>query len=80
MASTFAVRFLPSGFMTSMASPTANLLRCSRKEIAKCTHRHFSTGFYFGRPGEESQIYDSSTYVNEYTYLGTVEEIWAGSP
>ncbi len=51
-----------------------------RQEIAKCTHRHFSTGFYFGRPGEESQIYDSSTYVNEYTYLGTVEEIWAGSP
>ena len=50
-----------------------------RQEIAKCTHRHFSTGFYFGRPGEESQIYDSSTYVNEYTYLGTVEEIWAGS-
>lgn len=46
-----------------------------REEIAKCTHRHFSTGFYFGRPGEESQIYDNSTYVNEYTYLGTVEEV-----
>jgi len=45
-----------------------------RAEIAKCTHRHFSTGFYFGRPSEEAQIYDSSTYVNEYTYLGMIEE------
>lgn len=49
-----------------------------REEVSKCTHRHFSTGFYFGRPGEESQIYDSSTYVNEYTYLGTVEEVRDG--
>ncbi len=45
-----------------------------REEISKCTHRHFSTGFYFGKPCSESQIYDNSTYVNEYTYLGMVEE------
>ncbi len=45
-----------------------------REEISKCTHRHFSTGFYFGKPGAESQIYDNSTYVNEYTYLGMIEE------
>lgn len=46
-----------------------------RQEIAKCTYRQFTTGFYFGRPDETSQIYDNSTYVNEYTYLGTVEMI-----
>ena len=45
-----------------------------RSEIGKCTYRQFSTGFYFGRPDEGNQIYDSSTYVNEYTYLGSVEE------
>lgn len=45
-----------------------------RAEIAKCTYRQFSTGFYFGRPDENSQIYDSSTYVSEYTYLGLIEE------
>lgn len=45
-----------------------------REEISKCTHRHFSTGFSFGKPGSESQIYDNSTYVNEYTYLGMIEE------
>ncbi len=45
-----------------------------RSEIGKCTYRQFSTGFYFGRSDEGNQIYDSSTYVNEYTYLGSVEE------
>ncbi|WP_022755834.1 peptidase U32 family protein [Butyrivibrio fibrisolvens] len=44
-------------------------------EIARCTYRQFTTGFYFGKPSEESQIYDSNTYVNEYTYLGIVDSI-----
>lgn len=60
----------------------ASGLEWYREEISKCTHRHFSTGFYFGKPTEESQIYDNSTYVNEYTYLGMIEEIakepWLG--
>lgn len=45
-----------------------------RAEISKCTYRQFTTGFYFGKPDAETQIYDSNTYVNEYIYLGTVEE------
>lgn len=45
-----------------------------QEEVAKCTHRHFTTGFYFGKPDETMQIYDSSTYINEYIYLGEVEE------
>ncbi len=46
-----------------------------RAEISKCTYRQFTTGFYFGKPDENTQIYDNNTYVNEYTYLGIVEEI-----
>lgn len=46
-----------------------------REEISKCTYRQFTTGFYFGKPSEEAQIYDSNTYVNEYIYLGIVDEI-----
>lgn len=46
-----------------------------QSEIAKCTYRQFTTGFYFGKPDENTQIYDSNTYVNEYTYLGIVEDI-----
>lgn len=44
-----------------------------RAEIAKCTYRQFTTGFYFGKPDENTQIYDSNTYVNESVYLGMVD-------
>ncbi|MBO4899063.1 MAG: U32 family peptidase [Lachnospiraceae bacterium] len=46
-----------------------------REEIRKCTYRQFTTGFYFGKPTHETQIYDNNTYVNEYMYLGTIEEV-----
>ncbi|MBR6666181.1 MAG: U32 family peptidase [Lachnospiraceae bacterium] len=45
-----------------------------KAEISKCTYRQFTTGFYFGKPDENTQIYDSNTYVNEYIYLGIIEE------
>ena len=47
-------------------------------EIAKCTYRQFTTGFYFGKPDENTQIYDSNTYINEYIYLGIVDEVKDG--
>ena len=46
-----------------------------KEEISKCTYRQFTTGFYFGKPDETTQIYDNNTYVKEYTYLGIVEEV-----
>ena len=46
-----------------------------KEEIGKCTYREFTTGFYFGKPGNDAQIYDSNTYVKNYVYLGTVEEV-----
>lgn len=46
-----------------------------KSEIAKCTYRQFTTGFYFGKPDENTQIYDSNTYVNEYVYLGMIESV-----
>ena len=45
-----------------------------KEEIGKCTYRQFTTGFFFGKPDENTQIYDSNTYINEYTYLGIVGE------
>ncbi|MBQ1311606.1 MAG: U32 family peptidase [Blautia sp.] len=45
-----------------------------REQISNCTYRLFTTGFFYGKPDENSQIYDSNTYVKEYTYLGFVEE------
>ncbi len=46
-----------------------------KEEIGKCTNREFTTGFFFGKPGSDAQIYKSSTYVKNYTYLGTIEEV-----
>ena len=46
-----------------------------KSEISKCTYRQFTTGFYFGKPDENTQIYDSNTYVNEYVYLGIVDRV-----
>lgn len=45
-----------------------------KEEISKCTYRQFTTGFYFQKPDENTQIYDSNTYVKEYTYIGMVED------
>ena len=46
-----------------------------KAEIGKCTYRQFTTGFYFGKPDENTQIYDSNTYINEYIYLGICGKI-----
>lgn len=43
-----------------------------RDQISNCTYRQFTTGFFYGKPNEDSQIYDSNTYVKEYTYLGII--------
>lgn len=41
-------------------------------QISDCTYRQFTTGFFYGKPNYETQIYDNNTYVVGYTYLGTV--------
>lgn len=47
-----------------------------KAEIGKCTYREFTTGFYFNKPDSTTQIYDSNTYVKNYTYIGTVETVF----
>ena len=46
-----------------------------RKQIRDCTFRPFTTGFFYGKPGEDAQIYDSNTYEKTSTYLGCVQDI-----
>lgn len=43
-------------------------------QISNCTYRQFTTGFFYGKPSEETQIYDNNTYEKGYTYLGIVGE------
>lgn len=44
------------------------------EEVGKASHRHFTTGFYFGKPGEEDQNYKSSQYIREYEFTGIVKD------
>ncbi|MDD6102914.1 MAG: U32 family peptidase [Clostridiales bacterium] len=47
-----------------------------REEISKCTYRNFTTGFFFGKPGPDSLVYDNNVYQRNYTYLGIIEEVF----
>ncbi len=42
-------------------------------EISSGTYRQFTTGFFYGKPSDEAQIYDHNVYIKSYTYLGIVE-------
>ncbi len=41
-------------------------------ELSKASHREFGTGFYFGKPDAKGQIYESSSYVRDYAFVGLV--------
>ena len=40
------------------------------QQITGCTYRRFTTGFFYGKPDDTAQIYDSNTYEKDYVYLG----------
>lgn len=44
-----------------------------REQIADCTFRPFTTGFFYGKPGSDAQIYDSNTYGRNAVYLGIAD-------
>ena len=46
--------------------------------IYNCTYRDFTTGFYYGKADETTQIYQENTYNKGYTYLGVVESVENG--
>lgn len=44
------------------------------EELCKVSHRPYTTGFYFGKPDENSQVYTSSSYIRDYDLIGIVQE------
>ncbi len=42
------------------------------EEIKKVSHRDFTTGFYFGKPTDEAQVYTTSSYIRGYDFVGLV--------
>ncbi len=43
-------------------------------ELCKVSHRPYSTGFYFGKPTENEQVYTSSSYIRDYDIAGIVTD------
>ena len=39
-------------------------------ELEKVSHRHYSTGFYFGK--SKNEIYDTSSYIKKYDFVGVI--------
>ena len=42
------------------------------REVAKASYRGFTTGFYYGKPGADEQIYTTSSYIRTYDFIGMV--------
>lgn len=42
-------------------------------ELKKASHREFTTGFYFDKPTDEDQNYQTSAYIREYSFIGMVK-------
>jgi U32 family peptidase len=42
------------------------------EELAKISHRPYTTGFYYNKPTGEDHVYDSSTYQGDANFVGLV--------
>lgn len=42
-------------------------------ELRKISHRDYTKGFYYGKPGSEGQRYQSSSYLRTYDFMGVVK-------
>lgn len=42
-------------------------------ELKKASHREFTTGFYFNKPTDADQNYQTSDYTREYSFIGMVK-------
>lgn len=43
-------------------------------ELSKASHREYTTGFYFSKTTGADQIYNTSSYIREYDFVGMVLE------
>lgn len=43
------------------------------RELKKVSHREFTTGFYYNKPTNKDQNYQTSAYTRDYTFVGLVK-------
>lgn len=42
------------------------------EDVCTASHRDFTTGFYLGKADKDTQIYDRSSYIRDYDFVGLV--------
>lgn len=42
------------------------------QEVSKASHREYTTGFYYGKPSGNEQIYTNNSYIRTCEFIGTV--------
>lgn len=43
-------------------------------ELCKVSHRPYTTGFFYGRPASDGQVYETSSYIRDYELVGIVTD------
>ena len=43
-------------------------------ELQKASHRHYTKGFFYKKTDSEDQIYENSSYIRKYDFIGAVLE------
>ncbi len=51
---------------------TPELAQRLLKEIKKVSYRDFTQGFFLDKPNEEGQLYENSSYIRDYDFVGIV--------
>lgn len=49
------------------------------EELSKASHREYTKGFFTGKPSGKEQIYENSSYIREYDFVGLVKAYDAAS-
>lgn len=44
------------------------------EEVGRASHRLYTTGFYFNKPGQAEQNYETSQYTRDYTFVGVIKD------
>lgn len=44
------------------------------EEVRKVSYRGFTTGFYYEKPDDDDQNYETSSYIKDYSFVGVVRD------
>ena len=49
------------------------------RDLEKTSHRDFTTGFFFDNPPDDSQVYETNSYIRTHSFVGKILEYDSGT-